>query len=129
MARAQALESIVLLARRKREICIFTADHLIASGLKVIEVASTDEALSHLECRTDIHCVFTELDMPGCLSGLDLARFVTRRWPHIGIIILGWPVQPTPSLAQAVTFLPEQCSPSSVVEQVHARLTIPSRRT
>jgi hypothetical protein len=66
--------------------------------------------------------VITEIDMPGGLSGLELARFVMRRWLHIGIIGLGWPVQPTPSLPQAVTFLPKPCPPASVAEQVRARL-------
>jgi DNA-binding NtrC family response regulator len=123
MARAKALEARVLLARRRLQVCMATADGLIASGLKVIEVASTDEALSSLESRSDICLVITEIDMPGCLSGLDLARFVTRRWPSIGIIILGWPTQPTPSLPQAVTFLPKPCPPASLVEQVRAKLT------
>jgi DNA-binding NtrC family response regulator len=117
------LETLGLLARHKREICISTADSLIASGLKVIEVASMDEALSSLESRSDICLVITEIDIPGCLSGLALARFVTRRWPSIGIIILGWPTQPTPSLLQAVTFLPKPCPPASLVEQVCAKLT------
>jgi CheY-like chemotaxis protein len=93
----------------------------------VIEVASTDEALSYLESRSDIRLVITEIDMPGCLSGLDLARFVMRRWPNIGIIVLGWPVQPTPSLPQAVTFLPKTCRTASVVEQVRAKLAIHAR--
>lgn len=79
MARAQALEVPALLAQSERHVCMATADCLIASGVKVIEVASTDEALSYLECRSDICLVITEIDMPGCLSGLDLARFVTRR--------------------------------------------------
>ena len=82
MARAQALEARVLLARRQRQVCMATADGLIASGLKVIEVASTDEALSSLESRSDIRLVVTEIDMPGCLRGLDLARFIMRRWPE-----------------------------------------------
>jgi CheY-like chemotaxis protein len=118
MTRAQALEARVLLARRERAIGMATADGLIAGGIMVIEVASTDEALSYLECRSDICLVITEIDMPGCLSGFDLARFVMRRWPHIGIIVLGWPTQPMPSLPQAVTFLPGQCAPSAVVELV-----------
>jgi len=123
MARAQALDIPVLLAQSERHVCMSTADCLIADGIMAIEVASTDEALSYLESRSDIRLVITEIDMPGCLSGLDLARFVTRRWPHVGIIVLGWPVQPTPSLAQAVTFLPKPCPYSSVVEQVRAKLT------
>jgi CheY-like chemotaxis protein len=127
MTRAQVLEPLVLLARRERAICMATADGLSASGIRVIEVTSTDEALSYLECRSDIRLVITEIEMPGCLSGLDLARYVTRRWPHLGIIVLGWPVIPTPSLAQTMTFLPGQCASSSVVEQVHATLAAFSR--
>ncbi len=126
MARAQAPEAPIVLAQRERRVCIATADRLNASGITVIEVASTDEALSYLEARSDIRLVITEIDMPGCLSGLDLARFVTRRWPHIGIIVMGWPAQPTPSLPHAVTFLPSPCPPSTVVEQVRAKLaTLP----
>src|SRR5215213_10798031 len=79
MARAQALEFPVLLAHCERQVRMATADGLTAGGLKVIEVASTDEALSYLESRNDICLVITEIDMSGCLNGLDLARFVTRR--------------------------------------------------
>jgi DNA-binding NtrC family response regulator len=122
MTGAQALEARVLLARRERAIGMATADSLIASGVTIIEVASTDEVLSYLECRSDIRMVITDVDMPGCLGGLDLARFVMRRWPHIGIIVLGWPTLPTASLAQAVTFLSNPCPPTSLVEQMRATL-------
>jgi DNA-binding NtrC family response regulator len=127
MARAQALAVPILLAQSERQVCMATADGLIADGMRVIEVASTDEALSYLESRGDICLVITEINMPGCLSGLDLARFVTRRWPHIGIIVLGWPTQPTPSLAWAVTFLPQPCPPTFLLEQVRAKLAAFSR--
>ncbi|MGF9764338.1 response regulator [Microvirga sp. 0TCS3.31] len=123
MARAQASEARVLLARRRLQVRMATADGLTAGGIMAIEVASTDEALSYLESRNDICLVITEIYMPGCLSGLDLARFVTGRWPSIGIIILGWPIHPTPSLPQAVTFLPKPSPPASLVEQVRAKLT------
>ena len=127
MARAQALAVPVLLAQSERQVCMATADCLIADGMRVIEVASTDEALSYLESRGDICLVITEINMPGCLSGLDLARYVTRRWPHIGIIILGWHTQPTPSLTRAVTFLSQPCPPKSLLEQVCAKLATFSR--
>ncbi|WP_457093258.1 response regulator [Microvirga sp. P5_D2] len=89
MTPVPALQTPVLLAHSERQVCIATTDHLIANDFEVIEVASTDEALSSLESRSDIRLVVTEIDMPGCLRGLDLARFIMRRWPYIGIIILG----------------------------------------
>ena len=127
MAPVPDLQTPILLAQSERPVCTATADRLIANGFFVIEVASTDDALSYLESRSDIRLMITEIDMPGCLSGLDLARFVMRRWPNIGIIVLGWPVQPTPSLPQSVTFLPKPCSPLSVAVQVRAKLAISSR--
>jgi DNA-binding NtrC family response regulator len=127
MARAQALAVPVLLAQSERQVCMATADCLIADGMRVIEVASTDEALSYLESRGDICLVITEINMPGCLSGLDLARYVTWRWPHIRVIILGWPTQPTPNLARAVTFLSQPCPLTSLSEQVRATLAAFSR--
>jgi CheY-like chemotaxis protein len=127
MAPVPTLQTLTLLAQSERLVCAATADHLIADGILAIEVASTDEALGYLESRSDIRLVVTEIEMPGCLSGLDLARFVMRRWPNIGIIVLGWPVQPTPSLPQTVTFLPKPCPPLSVAEQVRAKLAISSQ--
>ena len=127
MAPVPTLQTLTLLAQRERLVCTATADHLIADGILVIEVTSTDEALSYLESRSGIRLVVTEIDMPGCLSGLDLARYVMRRWAHIGIIILGWPAQPTPSLPLAVTFLSKPCPTGSLVEQVRATLAAFSR--
>ena len=129
MMRAQASAFPVLLARSERPTCAATADALLAAGIQVIEVASTDEALSYLASRSDIRLVITEIDMPGCLSGLGLARFVTRRWPHIGASVLGWPVEPMPSLQPTVTFLPKQCPPLAVVEHVCTKLATCSRLT
>jgi DNA-binding NtrC family response regulator len=127
MAPVPDLQIPILLAQSERPVCTATADRLTANGFFVIEVASTDEALSYLESRSDIRLMITEIDMPGCLSGLDLARFVMRRWPNIMIIVLGWPVQPTPSLPQTVTFLPKPCTPLSVAEQVRTKLAISAR--
>jgi two-component system, response regulator PdtaR len=56
------------------------------AGYKVIEVANADAAIAVLEARTDIHVVFTDIEMPGTMNGLKLARFVRGRWPPIKII-------------------------------------------
>ena len=48
-----------------------TADGLIDSGIMVIEVASTDEALSYLECRNGRH---PDMTTPLTLARTDLSR-------------------------------------------------------
>ena len=62
-----SLETVVLLARRDREICIEAADCLVSSGIKVIEVANIDEALSCLKCRSNIQS--QESTCPAALVG------------------------------------------------------------
>jgi two-component system, response regulator PdtaR len=38
------------------------------------------------KATSDIHVVFTDIQMPGSMDGLKLARFVRGRWPPIKII-------------------------------------------
>jgi CheY-like chemotaxis protein len=52
----------------------------------VIEAANADQAIEFLEARPDITVVFTDIQMPGSMDGLKLARAVRGRWPPIKII-------------------------------------------
>jgi CheY-like chemotaxis protein len=56
------------------------------AGFEVIEAANADEAIAILTARPDIHVVFTDIQMPGSMDGLKLARFVRDRWPPIKIV-------------------------------------------
>ncbi|MEN3792453.1 response regulator [Fulvimarina sp. MAC3] len=57
-------------------------------GFTVCDASNADKALKILDARDDIGILFTDIDMPGELDGLDLARIVRNRWPHIAIIIV-----------------------------------------
>ena len=57
------------------------------AGLEPLEAANADDAIRILEQRTDIHIVFTDVDMPGSMDGLKLAAAVRGRWPPIEIIV------------------------------------------
>ena len=56
------------------------------AGYDVIEVDNADEAIAILEGRPDIEVVFTDIQMPGSMDGVKLARRVERKWPAIKII-------------------------------------------
>ena len=58
-----------------------------AAGYKAIEASNADEAIAILESRKDIRIVFTDIDMPGSMDGLKLARAVRDRWPPIELIL------------------------------------------
>ena len=62
------------------------ADMIKAAGFEVIDAGNADQAIEVLEARPDITVVFTDIQMPGSMDGLKLARAVRGRWPPIKII-------------------------------------------
>lgn len=63
------------------------ADILEAAGFRVLEADSADDALTILNEETDIHLLFSDIDMPGSMNGLDLAHVVHERWPGIPLLL------------------------------------------
>lgn len=62
-------------------------DVLEGAGYDVVEAANADEAIAILKTRKDIQIVFTDIEMPGSMDGLKLARAIRDRWPPIELII------------------------------------------
>lgn len=56
------------------------------AGFKVIEAENADAALDLITEHT-IHLLFTDIQMPGENTGVDLAHAVAERFPHAGIIV------------------------------------------
>ena len=68
--------------------CRFHAVNLVeAAGYRSIEASTADEAIAILEARKDVCIVFTDIDMPGSMDGLKLARAIRDRWPPIELIL------------------------------------------
>ena len=58
------------------------------SGYPVVDFSTADEALRYLAGHASaIAAVFTDIQMPGRLSGLDLAEIIDRTWPAIGLLV------------------------------------------
>jgi CheY-like chemotaxis protein len=66
------------------------------AGFRLIEAASSEEALEILAADCDVRLLFTDVNLPGAIDGLALARQVNRRWPHIGIIVVSAQPKPQP---------------------------------
>ena len=63
------------------------ADALEEAGFSVTEANNAETALELLEARRDVQMLFTDVHMPGSFDGMELARQVHRRWPHILLMI------------------------------------------
>jgi two-component system, response regulator PdtaR len=87
------------------------------AGYEVILADSADAAIAILEARSDIHLVFTDIDMPGSMDGLKLAACVRDRWPPIHIIITTGKARPREIPANAL-FIPKPYVGRAVIEAV-----------
>jgi len=57
------------------------------AGYEVVEAANAREAVDILRTRADVGVLFTDVDMPGDLDGLALARLVHEQWPAIRLVV------------------------------------------
>ncbi|MDB5838246.1 MAG: putative histidine kinase, hybrid [Herminiimonas sp.] len=56
-------------------------------GFLVLQAADAAEAVEILESRTHVDFVFSDIVMPGKISGIDLAELVQKRYPRIGVVL------------------------------------------
>jgi CheY-like chemotaxis protein len=78
--------SVILIVEDEFLLRLDSAEMIETAGFEVIQAANADEAIAILKTRPDIHVVFTDIQMPGSMDGLKLARFVRDRWPPIRIV-------------------------------------------
>ena len=84
---SQSQNVLVLLVEDEVLVRLVACDGLEAAGFTVVEANDAQEALDVLASRSDIGVLFTDVNMPGALDGLDLAELVHLRWPHIKLVV------------------------------------------
>ncbi len=84
---ASAKSALILIVDDEPIIRMVAAESLIDAGFTVVEAANAEEALSVLRSRSDVGLLFTDINMPGNLDGIDLAGLVHRLWPSIKLVI------------------------------------------
>ena len=81
------------------------------AGYQVMEAANADDAIALLEARKDIRIVFTDIEMPGSMDGMKLARAIRDRWPPVELLITsGRHIVETDKLPSRGQFLPKPYS-------------------
>jgi CheY-like chemotaxis protein len=86
MHRLMSTKLVVLVVEDEALLRMNAADIIEAAGFEAVEASNADDAIAILEGRDDIRVVFTDIQMPGSMDGLKLARAVSGRWPPIKII-------------------------------------------
>ena len=63
-------------------------DLLRDAGFQTIEAANADAALEIMKHRwPEVRVLFTDVQMPGEMNGVDLATEVHRCWPHVLLLV------------------------------------------
>jgi CheY-like chemotaxis protein len=78
---------VVLVVEDEALVRLATVGMLEEAGFRMIEAVNADQALELLAADSDVQLLFTDVNMPGTINGLALARQVHDRWPHIGIMV------------------------------------------
>ena len=77
----------VLVVEDNAEVREVTLQRIEGLGYVVVEAGNAREALDILATRTDIDLVFSDVVMPGGMSGFDLARWVSEHRPALPIVL------------------------------------------
>jgi CheY-like chemotaxis protein len=84
---------VVLVVEDEMLVRMAAADVLQDAGFHVVEARDGVEAVATLELRDDVGAVFTDVVMPN-MNGMALAKVVSERWPHIGIVVTSGAIPP-----------------------------------
>jgi CheY-like chemotaxis protein len=108
--------SVVLVVEDEPLVRMDAAVNLEDEGFEVIEAATARAALALLEKRNgDVAALFTDVDMPGDMNGLELAGIVYHRWPHIALLVTSGVVRVSGSLPGGGVFLAKPYTSSTPV--------------
>jgi two-component system, response regulator PdtaR len=85
-----------------------------------MEAEHAEAALSVLERHAArIHILFTDIQMPGSMDGLALARHTSKNWPRIALLIASARAQPDRvTLPEKSRFLAKPYRHSHVVQHI-----------
>lgn len=78
---------LVLIVEDEPLIRMLAIEMVEEAGFSTLDAGDVSEALIVLADREEICCVFSDINMPGDMNGIDLAAIVKSDWPEIHIIL------------------------------------------
>ncbi len=98
----------VLIVEDEALIRLVLAEQLHERGYETLEAGTASEAINILELTPRISAVLIDIDMPGSMNGLLLARYVSKAWPDLTILISSGQIEPvSDQMPLGTVFLPK----------------------
>jgi two-component system, response regulator PdtaR len=66
---------------------VLIAEELRLEGFSVIEADRADDALTYIKAGEQVDLVFSDIQTPGSLDGLQLAETLREKYPDIPVIL------------------------------------------
>jgi CheY-like chemotaxis protein len=111
---------VILVVEDEVLIRMVVADYLRDWGYQVVEAGNADEALDHLRVMKRVDLIFSDVQMPGSMGGLELVEQVRALYPSVPIILASGHLMPAE--AGETSLLPKPYELASVVEKVRKLL-------
>lgn len=102
----EAVSKRILVVEDDVLVRLLIADGLRDAGLQVIEAHSGEAALGYLSTGSDVDLVFSDIQMPGTIDGVQLARRVHGEYPDLPVILTSGTGKPA-DMCGARQFLPK----------------------
>jgi CheY-like chemotaxis protein len=100
---------------------MFAADILADAGYAVIEAGTAGEALQLIATGTPLVAVMTDVEMPGQIDGLELARIIEAQWTTIAVVhVSGHRLARPDELPTRALFLVKPYSADRLIETFNA---------
>lgn len=113
----------VLVVEDNALVLMATVEGLAQEGFDVLTADHGAEALEVLEREAGIEAVVSDVVMPYGVSGIDLARQVHERWPHIRVLLIsGYSPESLAGLGADTAVLPKPFTPDQLAGRIRALL-------
>lgn len=117
-------KAVVLVVEDSILIRMGAVDLVLSAGYEALEARDADEAIRILESRSDIDLVFTDVQMPGTMDGIKLARYIRDRWPPVKLIVAsGTAILEESSLPEGSRFFPKPYNDHAIADAMAIMLS------
>lgn len=111
----------VLVVEDDPSIRIAAEEMLVAAGFEVESAQGADHALDIVAQRSEQTAfLFTDVQTPGPIDGIDLARLVKTLWPHVEVLVTSARPVSNIVLPEGVRFTSKPWSCKDVLELARA---------
>lgn len=120
-----AASPLVVVADDDDAMRTYLATVLDGADFQMLAACNASDAFELLQTRNDIDALLTDVDMPGVMDGLALAKLARNCWPHLAIIVMsGRPLPLGYPLPERATFQPKPFDSFALLTRLRAQISV-----